>query len=45
MSKNSGLTKLWSSVKSLGDLDTSSREYRRARERAEKKALKKGGVK
>jgi hypothetical protein len=43
MGKNSALTKTWSSVKSVGDLDTSSREYRRATERARKKALKKSG--
>jgi hypothetical protein len=43
MGKKSALTKSWSSVKSVDGLDPSSREYRRAMERARKKALKKGG--
>jgi|15BtaG_2_1085339.scaffolds.fasta_scaffold01077_3 hypothetical protein len=42
MSKKQSLTKNWSSAKSVGGLEPDTREYRRAMERARKKALKKG---
>lgn len=42
MSKKTALTKNWSSVKSVDGLTPGTREYRRAMQRAEKKALNKG---